>query len=171
MLLQRKKHGVLIQVTSIKKNCIFCGNRCELLDSRNPQRWKKLIQCRTADRGKDRMPFKQSILLVCDQRNDLQADDIRLRVQGAVSDLHAADAQYHLDCYNAFMSPRAIEVVTQPKETSEDVDTCMLSRRWDKGHLWNSVDLLAMYNLFGGDKLSRRLLVECVTKHFGSELI
>ena len=62
-----------------------------------------------ADRVKDRMPFKQSILLVCDQRNDLPADDVRLRVQGAASDFHAAGAQYHLDCHNAFISPRAIE--------------------------------------------------------------
>ena len=34
--------------------------------------------------------------MACDQRGDVQADDVRLRVQGAVSDLHAADAQYHL---------------------------------------------------------------------------
>ena len=47
----------------------------------------------SVDRGKDRMPFKQSILLGCDQRNDLLADDVRLRVQGAVSDVHAAGAQ------------------------------------------------------------------------------
>ena len=121
------------------------------------------------------MPFKQSILLVCDQRNDLLADDVRLRVEGAVSDLHAADAQYHLDCYNAFMSPRSIEAATNARETSEDVDTAFLQvveeMEQDKGHLWNSVDLLAMYNSFGGDKLSRRLLVGCVTQHFGPELV
>ena len=85
-----------------------------------------MIQCRTADRGKDRLPFKQRILLICDQRNDLQADEVRLRVQGAVSDLHAADAQYHYDCYNTFVSCRVIEEATKARETSSDIDTAFL---------------------------------------------
>ena len=134
-----------------------------------------MIQCRTADRGKNCIPFKLSILTVCDQRDDVQAHDVHLRVQGAVSDLHAADSQYHLDSYNSFMSPRAIEAATKRKNTSADADTAFLQvveeMEQDKGHLWNSVDLHDMYNSFGGDKLSRRNLVECVTTHFGSELI
>jgi len=37
--------------------------------------------------------------------------------------------------------------------------------------MWNSVDLLDLYTSLGGDKLSRRQLVENVTNHFGMELI
>lgn len=121
------------------------------------------------------MSFKQRILLVCDQRNDLPADDVRLRVQGAVSDLHAADAQYHLDCYNAFMSPRAIQASANTIKITTDVDKAFLQvieeMEHDKGHIWNSVDIHGMYNSLGGDKLSRRHLVEGVTEHFGPELI
>ena len=63
-----------------------------------------MVQCRTANRGEDNT-FKQGILDVCDQQNDEQAQQVRLRVQGAVSNLHAADAQYHKDCEAIFMSP------------------------------------------------------------------
>lgn len=158
-----------------KKHCIFCGKDCEPLDARNPNRWRKVIQCRTADRGKDRLPFKESILLICDQRNDSQADEVRLRLQGAVSDLHAADAQYHLDCYNKFVSPRVIQAANKTSSTSEEVGAAFLQvieeMEQDKKRLWNSVDLLDLYTSLGGDKLSRRRLVECVTSHFGVDLI
>ena len=80
------------------------------------------------------------ILLVCGHRNGLQADDVRLRVQGADSDLHAADEQYHLDCYNALMSPRSIQASHNTSKTSTDVvDTAFLQvfeeMEGEKGHI------------------------------------
>ena len=113
---------------------------------------------------------------MCGHRNDLQADDVRLRVQGTVSDLHAADAQYHLDCYSAFMSPRSIQASHNTSKTSTDVvDTAFLQvveeMERDKGHIWNSVELLDIYTSLGGDRLSRRHLVDCVTKYFEANLI
>ena len=53
--------------------------------------------------------FKEAILDVCDQRNDELAHQVYIRVQGAVSDLHAADAQYHKDCHDSFMGQRNIQ--------------------------------------------------------------
>ena len=106
----------------------------------------------------------------------MQADDVRLRVQGAVSDLHAADAQYHLDCYNAFMSPKSIQASHNTSKTSTDVvDTAFLQvveeMERDKGHIWNSVELVDIYTSFDGDRLSRRHLVDCVAKYFEADLI
>ena len=39
--------------------------------------------------------FKQSILDTCDKRRDEITSQVRVCVEGAVSDLHAADARYH----------------------------------------------------------------------------
>ena len=36
--------------------------------------------------GKNRMSFKQTVLLACDKRGGLQDDEVRRRVQGAVLD-------------------------------------------------------------------------------------
>ena len=38
-------------------------------------------------------------------RNDELADRVRIRVQGAVGDLHAAEARYHVDCRQRFYTP------------------------------------------------------------------
>ena len=62
--------------------------------------------CRTACASPGKKAFKQSILEVCAKRSDEIADQVRIRIEGALSDLHAADARYHVDCMTSFMSPR-----------------------------------------------------------------
>ncbi len=62
------------------------------------------------------------ILNVCDLRNDEWASRVKIRIQGAVSDLHAADARYHEDCKSSFMAPRSVRAAassTKPKETED----------------------------------------------------
>ena len=74
-----KKHRQSAQYEFVfKEHCLFCGHQCKQLDSRSPQRWRKMIQCRTAERGKGHISFKDTILPVCGHRNDLKADDVRL---------------------------------------------------------------------------------------------
>ena len=34
----------------------------------------------------------------CVEKNDEWGNEVCIRIQGALSDLHAADAQYHRDC-------------------------------------------------------------------------
>ena len=55
------------------------------------------------------------------QRNDEHADGVRTRVQGAVSDLHAADTRYHVDCKAKFMSVRNIQY-SSSASTSADTN-------------------------------------------------
>ena len=66
--------------------------------------------CRTSDRGPNNKTFKQVILDVCHSRNDEWAWEVQVRVQGAISDLHAMDARYHDDCRVKFMAPRSVHV-------------------------------------------------------------
>ena len=66
-------------------------------DFKNPNRWRRVIQCRMADCGPTQNLFKDAVLETCDQRDDEWAHKVNLRIGGAVSDLHAADAQYHKD--------------------------------------------------------------------------
>lgn len=60
------------------------------------------LPCREVSGKKN---LKDEILKTCDKRNDLQSEEIRVRLSGAVADLHAADARYHVDCKAKFMSP------------------------------------------------------------------
>ena len=117
-----------------KEHCMLCGKTCEELDPRHPDRWRPFSRCRTADRGSSQKTFKQVILETCDRRNDKWGNEVRLRVQGTVSDLHAADAQYHWDCLQSFkgkISHSQNEAGTSEDGAFLEVVDCMLA---DKSH-------------------------------------
>lgn len=61
--------------------------------------------------------LKEEILHKCDERNDKWASEVRLRVAGAVSDLHAADARYHVDCRTRFTSQRSVSAAVNVNQT------------------------------------------------------
>ena len=77
--------------------------------------------CTTADRGPNNT-FKETILETCDIRADRWADEVRVRVEGCLSDLHAADARYHNDCKRKFMAPKSLESSSKMKEQSDATD-------------------------------------------------
>ena len=94
-----------------KKNCLICGEDCNVqIDTKHPDRWKKkkAFLCRTADRGgKDTLSFKDVLLNICKKRGDQLGDDVRIRLEGATSDLHAAEARYHERCLQIFENPKS----------------------------------------------------------------
>ena len=87
------------------KDCFVCGYSCNVTsDPKHPDRWERNpernpeILCRTADRGKDkegrtRKSFKDVLLEICRKRDDILGDTVMVRLHGAPSDLHAADAR------------------------------------------------------------------------------
>ena len=131
--------------------------------------------CRTADGGPGQKSFKQSILDICTQRNDEIAHQVRIRIEGAVSDLHAADARYHVDCMANFMSPKSIFAAINRSQKVEKTDEafnsviCEISK--DRSSMWNSVELFQMYQRCGGNALVRRSLLEQIKDYFGEDVI
>ena len=74
-----------------KLHCIFCGQEC-VEDQKHPGR-RHMVKCQTADYGESSRKqgsFKESIMEVCTKRADKQAEDVKLRLLSATSDLHAA---------------------------------------------------------------------------------
>ena len=65
--------------------------------------------CRTVDRGSGSKTFKQSIPYKCHERNDEWAGQVMVHAEGAISDLHAADGRYHVDCMSKFMNKRLVK--------------------------------------------------------------
>ena len=99
---------------------------------------------------------------MCDQRNYQWGDQVRLRIQATVSDLHAADAKYHRDCLQTFKSLRHLD--NEQIRADCDVDTAyakvldnMIS---DKTKIWNAVELEESYYSYGGTQMSHRLLID-----------
>lgn len=102
-----------------------------------------------------------------------------VRVGGAVSDLHAADARYHVDCRTKFMLSRsttAARKATQPAQgdasmSDEGLEAIINILKSDKTHIWNAVDLHNLYLENGGHVLSRRMLVCRLSERFGKDLL
>ncbi len=42
-------------------------------------------------------------------RKDFQSEQVQLRMGGFLSNLHAANVRYHIDCKATFLSPRSIK--------------------------------------------------------------
>ena len=76
-----------------QQHCLFCGQLCVMTpDPCHPDCWRQVKLCRTADRGKGKKSFKDVIIDVCNQCKDDWSVEVKHRVQGALCDLHAADA-------------------------------------------------------------------------------
>jgi len=172
---KKSRRSETASVFAFREDCLFCGMECVMdVDPKNPSRWRKVVLCRTANRGPHQKSFKDTILEVCEQRKDEQSQQVKLRVIGALSDLHAADARYHKDCRDSFMVPRSIQTAaTNPISTESD--TAFLSTtselEADKSKMWNSVDVHKVYISHGGEKLSRRALITKLSHFFHPDLI
>ena len=77
-----------------KECCFTCGNEA-LLD---PKHRDRKTQVRT-------LTLKQSVLKICEDRNDKWAFDVKCRLNCCV-ELVASDAMYHFECYKLFSSNR-----------------------------------------------------------------
>ena len=99
----RKLLRASIEAFEFKTQCFICGKDCAVkADPKNPSRFKKNpgVLCTTADRGSvkfedgrevKRKSFKQVMLDVCNNRSDKLAEEVRVRLEGAPSDLHAVE--------------------------------------------------------------------------------
>ena len=157
-----------------KEHCLICGEQCSSEpDSKNPERWRRVVQCRTADRGHNQDTLKDVILKACDARNDEWAQQVLIRVEGAVSDLHAADAQYHKDCMSTFRGPRNIHFASHKPVQVEDeaFNGVIHDLNEDRTRIWNSIELHEQYIAHGGESLTRRNLMSKLSQHFGHDIL
>ena len=149
----RKTRSSTGPIFNFKELCLFCANICNVIpDTRHPDRWEKNpgILCKTAERivqGKRVPSFKEVLLQICDDRSDILGDNVRVRLQGASSDLHAAEGRYHKNCYSNFAAPRSVHAASNKYDNQsldkEPLNYIIRSIRndpegiWDADHLHN----------------------------------
>ena len=150
-----------------KRDCLFCGKECLPKDPKNPSRWVLVRQCTTADRGGG-ISFKHQIENTCDERQDQWAQEVALRISGVI-DLHAADAQYHMHCYDRFCAvPKKPPFATMPME--EAMKSVISEMAQNVTEIWTTSELYSMYTAASGN-LSKQQFVSSVKAHFGRELL
>ena len=158
-----------------QEHCLFCGEPCNLQkDPKHPDRWRPAYLCHEAIGKGCKKSFKNSILEACDLRKDEWAARVRVWVEGSVSDLHAADARYHVDCRATFMSSNSLVSASKLSPLIEE-DAALESLTEhilaDKSHIWNSSELFERYRDFGGNKLSRKHLIKKLIVIFEGDLL
>lgn len=158
-----------------KQHCLYCGEECKLTkDPKNPSRWRAAFVCRQVEK-RGHKSLKEEILDKCDERKDKWASEVRVRLGGAVSDLHAADARYHVDCRAKFTSRNttaaAIKVIQSgPGEVDKALESVIWTLDKDLSRIWNSVELYSLYAENGGTA-TRRLLISKLSEHYKEELL
>ena len=171
-----KRTGRPVQSFDVKLHCMFCGESCSIIpDKKNPKRWRKAYLCRTSDRGNGLLPFKDVILQVCEQRHDEWGENVSLRVNGAMTDLHSADARYHDDCRENFMGSGNVKSASnQEKDARSSNQTLVELKRMMLAFpekMWTSTELLSCYQEYGGEVSSRQLLMTELQSHFGKGVL
>lgn len=144
-------------------------------DTHNPNRWQKVKLCKTADHEIEKNTFKETIIDVCNKRGDTWGEDVRICVEGALSDLHAADARYHDVCRKNFMNERLIKSAAASKCTSLIINRAfkllVQEMNEDVAKTWESVSLYNQYESCQEERLSRRYLIRRLQEHYGDSLL
>ena len=144
-------------------HCLYCGENCDLQKCpKNPSRWRPAYLCHSTSRS-DSRSYKDYILRICSERNDEWGNEVQVRMEGAISDLHAAEARYHVDCYSRFITRKFLpgqSMMTQT-ETSKLYDDIGLTyfvdlMESDRLQIWNSIQLFQEYENHGGEFLTRK---------------
>jgi len=172
----RKRNRRSEATFSFREHCLICGERCiSEHDGKNPGRWRRVVQCRTAGGGSKLKSFKDTILETCDQRDDEWSQEVKLRIQGAVSDLHAADAQYHKDCMSTFRGHRNVQATLNVDTDKVDIDEALElvvdDLQSEPSRIWNSLEVDDLYSSYKGMLLSQRQLVKSLSDRFGQDLL
>ena len=91
---------------------------------------------------------------ICTRRANILADLVRVRVEGAPTDLHAANGRYHKLCYSGFASERNIQAATSKydheSEDREPLNYVIRSIRNEPEKIWSAKELHHYYMSKGG---------------------
>ena len=99
-----------------------------------------------------------------------------MRVNSALSDLHAADARYHQDCKTLFLHSKYVDLAAQSLDGNV-VDSALdfvkytIKSKQQVKEMWNTVEIYNMYSENGGYLLSKRYLMSNLVDYFGKETV
>jgi len=77
---------------------------------------------------------------VCRKRSDYQSEQVSVRMAGVLTNLHAADVRYHVDCKATFMSPKSVKASSRQSSTRINSDQPLDTASGTKTTIHNAVD-------------------------------
>ena len=160
-----------------KKHCMFCLDvtECKLdseYDAKTPAQYRVPSSMVVTTDTCDGQVYIDTLIQKCIERNDDLGRAVHDRLLAAAGgDLVAAEARYHRKCSCLFHKP----AVSKDDYSDSMVDTALLQTlevlEQYRTQIWNTVEIMDVYEQKGGANLSRRTLLEKVESHFGDEIL
>ena len=124
--------------------CFYCQQPCNITkDTKNPNRWTAAYLVRETE-GKSTAPLEERIKQKCHERGDKWASDILDRLADLAvraSDLHAADARYHRDCYTRFFHdrhpPGQVKTTKLADSAHSALDMLLSEMKCQRSEMWD----------------------------------
>ena len=146
------------------QHCLFCGEKSDVVkDPKHPGRWRPAYSCREGETFGNK-GLREATLEACEVRKDTQSEQIRVRMGGVLTDLHAADVRYHVDCKATFLSPKSIKAAVHRSSGTELTFDSVVK-------YFTPLLTYTQYMKAGGHVLSRRQLISKVVEKFGRDMI
>ena len=140
-------------------------------DAKTPAQYRVPASMVTTTYMCDGQVYIDTLIKKCIERNDDLGRVVHDRLLAADGDLVAAEARYHRKCNCLFHKP----AVSIDDYSDSVVDTALLQTfevlEQDRTKVWNTVDIMDVYEQKGGTRLSRRTLVEKVESQFVDDIL
>ena len=157
-----------------KTKCFLCAAECQSKDPKHPDRWRRWVQCEKEPLDENAPTFKDTLLDICDQRQDDWSKEVFLRLQAVMTTLPAYDGRYHLDCFYAF---RRISKDSRNAETSRlliDASLkCVVDLLKETSSTLPTYTLSELHDCYmkASGYLSKKQMLNNLSQYFGEELV
>ena len=132
------------------------------------------MQCEKEPLDENAPTFKDTLLDICDQRQDDWSKEVFLRLQAVMTTLPAYDGRYHLDCFYAF---RRISKDSRNAETSRlliDASLkCVVDLLKETSSTLPTYTLSELHDCYmkALGYLSKKQMMNNLSQYFGEELV
>ena len=100
---------------------------------------------------------------------------MRVRLEGARSDIHAADGRYHVKCYKSFTNEQNVECAKRKSSGESDSDKALqkviAALLTDSEKVWNSIEVHNLYIELGGTESNRNRFITELKERMADEIV
>ena len=156
-----------------KSKCFICAKNCLPRDPKNPKRWKKWSVCENENLSNDTKSFKDTLLDVCDQRQDDWSQQVFVHLQAVATSLVAYDGRYHKLCYDTFVKVPKKSTDADSSKPLIDAPTAAVVSHIKSNKCFATWTIAELYEVHANasGELSKKQMFNDLSSYFGVELV
>ncbi len=166
-----KSHVPAFSREDFKTRCFLCTKLCIPKDCKHPDRWHPWSVCEKEVSGC--VSFKDTLLDICDQRQDSWSKEVFVRLQAVSTSMPAYDGRYHVDCMNSFRHIPKDSTNSAFNQPMIDISIKAVVNHMNKVSKALTCTVTELYDIFknaNGD-LTKKQMMNKLSQYFGEELV